>query len=178
MKMGFLSKFIGAIAGDKGIDEMVKQVIDTTKETVTNNAAPKNAPKPQTPAAAPMAAPKSAEEKSGRSWGPTMPQEENQFSFKGTYKEYFSGIFKAEFSDFKVEQSTDPKRDAEFFTFIDASGKTRLFVEVMSRKTNAQRRKTECVKNNIPYLRFYHDYHGWWNTRSYVIDRVRGQLGA
>ena len=36
----------------------------------------------------------------------------------------------------------------------------------------------ECAAAAIPYLRFYHNHDGWWNTRAYVTQRVRGALGG
>ena len=29
----------------------------------------------------------------------------------------------------------------------------------------------------IPYIRFYYDHEGWWNTKSYVIRRTSEALG-
>ncbi len=47
----------------------------------------------------------------------------------------------------------------------------------MSETSSAQRVRKACAAENVPYLRFYIDHDGWWNTRSYVTGRIRAALG-
>lgn len=112
---------------------------------------------------------------SGFSWGPEMPDEENQYNFKGTYKEYFESIFKSEFSEYYIESSDSNNGRVTVFTFWSGSRKA-LVVELLSRKSSVYKLRCECQKADIPYLRYYYDYHGWWNTRAYVIQRTRTAL--
>jgi hypothetical protein len=46
----------------------------------------------------------------------------------------------------------------------------------MSDGTQRYKLRNECRAQGIPYLRFYYDHDGWWNTRSYVTRRIAGQL--
>jgi len=109
----------------------------------------------------------------GRSWGYTMPNEENQFSFQGTYDQYFENIYRSEFSDYQLNKQTDSRTTV--FRF-EKDGKLCLVVELLSKKSSAKKIRRDCQADGIPYLRYYYDYHGWWNTRSYVIDRTRSAL--
>ena len=62
------------------------------------------------------------------------------------------------------------------YTFTDG-GRVVLVVELLSRKSSPVKLRQSCRQQGIPYLRFYYDYEGWWNTRAYVNDRVRKALG-
>lgn len=110
---------------------------------------------------------------SGKSWGPTMPSEENQYSFNGTYEEYFESIFNAEFSQYKTEKKSEGR--SLIYTF-SINSEVCLVVELLSRKSSSQKLRSDCASNGIPYLRFYYDFHGWWNTRSYVADRMKNAI--
>ena len=118
----------------------------------------------------------SAYAESGDSWGPEMPDEPNQYNFPGTYLEYFTDIFKTEFSDYTLEVETDdadrPKTAIEFW---DTFNKV-LVVELMPETSESKRLRNECAAKGIPYLRFYYNHDGWWNTRSYVVRRVKAAL--
>ncbi len=46
----------------------------------------------------------------------------------------------------------------------------------MSESCEAKKFRDDCVRAGTPYLRFYYDHDGWWNTRSYVAGRIRGAL--
>ena len=105
-----------------------------------------------------------------------MPDEENQYNFPGTYLEYFSSIFNKDFAEYSPEYFKEPNWKSEHFTFFDG-GKKALVVELLSRKSNAKRIRALCRQQGIPYLRFYYDYDGWWNTRAYVVGRVNKALG-
>lgn len=112
---------------------------------------------------------------SGFSWGPVMPDEENQYNYNGTYKEYFDDVFRSEFSGYMIESVDANGGRATVFTFWEG-GKKALVVELISRKSSVYKLRSDCKAMGIPYLRFYHDYHGWWNTREYVKQRTHNAL--
>ena len=112
----------------------------------------------------------------GRSWGERMPNEPNQYNYPGSYREYFEDIFSREFEDYRVSRSENPRTDrAVAYTFFDGA-RTALVVELLSRRTDTQVLRRSCERSGIPYLRFYYDYHGWWNARSYVVNRIQDAL--
>ena len=113
---------------------------------------------------------------SGFSWGENMPAEENQYNYPGDYAAYFRSIFQNEFSDFRVEEETMRRGNGRIFTFWQDSRKA-LVVEIKSQNSEARKLRDTCQSEGTPYLRFYHDHHGWWNTRAYVIQRTRQALG-
>ena len=61
------------------------------------------------------------------------------------------------------------------YTFYGAAGKA-LVVEIMPSSSSSKKIRSDCQKTGIPYLRYYYDYDGWWNTRSYVTRRTRDAL--
>ena len=183
--MGIFSKFI---------DELKKQ------------AAPQQPQRPdplsRTAPPRPQPAPQSA--RPGAPYAPThsaaMPQEENQFSYPGAYYEYFAHVFSEEFPRYQIEEevrygscksSSGPVRTrssnggvpraSTAFIFRESNGQTDsrivLVVDVVSEHSSSHVRKDACEAQGIPYLRFYYNHRGWWNTRSYVVDRVRNVLG-
>ncbi|WP_297957900.1 hypothetical protein [uncultured Ruminococcus sp.] len=113
--------------------------------------------------------------KSGFSWGPEMPAEENQFNFNGTYKEYFRDVFMNEFPQYSIVSADSNNGRATVFTF-NLGVKKALVVELLSEKSSAYKLREECKREHIPYLRYYYDHHGWWNTRAYVAERTRKAL--
>lgn len=111
-------------------------------------------------------------------WGDVMPHEENQYSFGGSYVDYFSKIFSEDLPEYQVTHEPTPyKRPGTRFTFT-RGGRVVLYVEVISDKTTAYSFAVKCRNEGIPLLNFYYDHHGWWNVRSYVIGRVRNKLGV
>ncbi len=113
---------------------------------------------------------------SGDSWGPNMPSEENQFNSGLNYKDYFTNIFMSEFSAYRVDKEDPRNRNALIFTFSQGGAK-KLVVEVISDKTSPYKYRNECRAQGIPYIRYYYDHDGWWNTKSYVIRRTSNALG-
>ena len=112
----------------------------------------------------------------GRSWGERMPNEPNQYNYPGSYRDYFEDIFSREFEDYRVRRSENPRTDrAVAYTFFDGA-RTALVVELLSRRTDTQVLRRSCERSGTPYLRFYYDYHGWWNARSYVVNRIQDAL--
>lgn len=114
---------------------------------------------------------------SGFSWGPDMPDEENQYNFNGTYKEYFNDVFRSEFSNYKIESSDAYNGKAVIFTFWEG-GRKALVVEVLSRKSSVYKLRADCKAEGVPYLRYYYDHHGWWNTREYVKQRTHNAIAG
>ena len=130
-------------------------------------------PKAEAPA---YEAPRAAASESGLSWGEEMPAEENQYNYNGTYEQYFTEIFNTEFSDCEVTKEYVRDGRGICYTFTK-DGRKALIVELMSRKSNAQKLRNTARREGVPYLRYYIDYDGWWNTRSYVVGRTRAALG-
>lgn len=110
----------------------------------------------------------------GKSWGRKMPAEENQYSFRGGYEEYFATVFYDAFPGYEIDRAY-PREDAVVFRFL-LEGRPVLVVEIMSERSSAKKLRDDCRAQGIAYLRFYHDHAGWWNTRSYVTERVRRAL--
>ena len=61
------------------------------------------------------------------------------------------------------------------FTFWDGTKKA-LVVELMPQSSSAQKQRKVCAAEGTPYLRYYYDHDGWWNTRSYVVRRTHAAL--
>ena len=111
------------------------------------------------------------------SYGSVMPAEENQFNYSGSYEQYFTHVFEEEFPGYEVRKAAALRSDSTVFTFWQG-GRKALVVEVMSQNSSAKKLRSDCARDGIPYLRFYHNHDGWWNTRSYVTKRVQGALGG
>lgn len=166
--MGFLSKLFG---GDKAAEKVAQDLLNGI-------FGGQNASKPQeTPASAP-AAPAPAQnswEDEGDSQWDRMPAEENQYNFSGHFTQYFEGIFAAELPGYRVEKSViDDRRHV--YTFYNGTAKA-LVVELMPESCSAYKLRNDTKKEGVPYLRFYYDHQGWWNTRSYVTSRLHGAVG-
>ncbi len=113
--------------------------------------------------------------KSGFSWGEEMPAEENQYSFNGSYIAYFDMVFSQEFSQYRITRDTPKKGGGAVYSFWEGE-KQVLVAELMSENSEANRLRSECRARRVPYVRFYYDHDGWWNTRSYVAQRARAAL--
>ena len=111
----------------------------------------------------------------GDSWGEFMPDEPNQYNYPGDYQAYFADIFRTEFADCTVDMSGYETRPATVFTLYK-NGRRALVVELLSKSSSAQKIRRDCRLSGTPYLRFYYNYHGWWNTRSYVVRRCRAAM--
>ena len=111
----------------------------------------------------------------GTWWGPLMPDEENQYNFKGSWKEYFDEIFRSEFPEYELQKETVREGRAVVYTF-QKNGETALVVELMSERSNAQKLRKSLRGTGTPYLRYYYDHEGWWNARAYVVQRTRNAL--
>jgi hypothetical protein len=172
--MSLLSKLLN------GKKPTLDDVVDLFKEKDAPAAKP--AAQPAKPACSPRPEPldqQSLGEETpiGRSWGERMPNEPNQYNFPGSYLEYFQDIFSHEFAAYRVARTRNPLSDKTMvFNFYDGFRPV-LVVEVMSRRADLQKLRRDCARSGIPYLRFYYDYHGWWNARSYVVNRINAALG-
>ncbi len=115
--------------------------------------------------------------RSGYSWGDEMPAEENQYNFGGGFSDYFESVFRSELPEFSFEKSTigDGKR-RYIYTFSDGVSK-KLVVELMPETSSARKLRDDCRKQGVPYLRFYYNHAGWWNTRKYVAERLHKAVG-
>ena len=166
--MSLLSNLLGGKKVEKAAEDLVKGLFGGKKEVSQQSA-----PSAQTSAPAPVSAPEE-EGPSGFSWGPKMPDEENQFNFAGSYTEYFDKVFSEEFPEYDIEKEYG---DQVVFTFIK-DGSAKLVVELLHQSSGAYKRRRDCAKNGIKYLRYYVDHDGWWNTRRYVTERTRSALGG
>ena len=111
----------------------------------------------------------------GVSWGSTMPEEENQFNFLGTYQQYFETVFRENFPEYEVVREDCEKRPATIFTFFKGEDRV-LVVEIISQNSKSQAVRRNCRANGVPYLRYYHNHYGWWNTKTYVVNRTAASL--
>ena len=170
--MGLFSNLFG---GGKDTDAAKRFVNDLLKN-VQNTQSPAQQPSPPPAPSSPAASPRPVNNTpSGFSWGEDMPSEDNQFNFNGSYQQYFENIFLTDFSDYEIRLSLAPYTRMPCYTFIK-NGRTALVVELFSEKSQACTIRNDCRKKLIPYLRYYIDHHGWWNTRQYVISRTKSAL--
>ena len=105
-----------------------------------------------------------------------VPAGDNQYNYRGSYKEYFANIFREEFPSWEVRQSDANNGKVTLFAFYK-DGRQALLVELMSDRSAANKRRRDTQAAGIAYLRFYYDHKGWWNERAYVVTRVRNVLG-
>ena len=172
--MGLFSKFLNGSATAEDAVKAAKGLLGQLGLTQPSPGKPAGQPS-ERPAASEPLNPAPAPSPSGFSWGEEMPAEENQFNFPGSYRSYFENVFREEFADYSVSVETPRNRDAAVFTFAK-DGRKALVVEVMSQTSGARAIRKTCRKSGVPYLRYYHNHHGWWNTRAYVVQRTRGAL--
>ena len=170
--MSLFSKLLGGNNADKSPLDLLKNAAEAVLSEAEKAA--ENAKK--APQAAPQQFRRESPAESGDSWGDVMPAEPNQYNFNGTYVQYFGNVFREEFPAFEVRQ--EPGRDdrSPLFVFYQ-NGVKRLVVELKSERSSAQAIRRQCEATGTPYLRFYYDHDGWWNTRSYVTRRVQAALG-
>ncbi|MCR5322221.1 MAG: hypothetical protein K6E85_02905 [Lachnospiraceae bacterium] len=112
---------------------------------------------------------------SGSSWGDEMPEEENQYNYNGSFTQYFESIFSNEFAAYRTDKENISNGSRVIYTFYSGTGKA-LVVELMPDSCSAYKIREDCRKAGVPYLRFYYNHNGWWNTRSYVTGRIKKAL--
>lgn len=180
--MGFLSKLLN---GDKDAEKTAKDFInnifsDNSTQNNTNSGTYLNG-KPMNNSSSGRDSYESDmddsydETPNHLSYGKKKPTEENQYNYHGNYIEYFESIFNSEFSNYRYEKETVNKTNNTSYTFYLDNDK-KLVVELFSQNSSANTLRRECETNKIPYLRFYYNHKGWWNTKSYVINRMKMYL--
>ncbi len=174
--MGLFSKLFG---GDKDAEKAVR---DLFKGLVNEAQKQENAPKPAAETPAPAAAPSAVHTASAASndpYGEEMPAEPNQYNFNGTYVQYFEGIFQTEFPAYRLTKETPKYSKGTIFTFWNGDAKA-LVVELLPSSSDAKKLRKICRGTGVPYLRYYYDANdiGWWNIRSYVVERTRKALNG
>ena len=185
--MGLLSKFLGKEVGEaleglaKGSGDAAQKVkeglaavaeaLGDKAEAAERKAEPAETVIRDTEDAAREFAP------AGTYWGPVMPQEENQYNFNGSYIAYFEQIFRTEFPEYDIEYHKEKNWHSESFTFR-RGGMKALVVEILPKSSNAKLLRSRCRAEGVPYLRYYHNVEGWWNVRSYVVERTRRALNG
>ena len=110
---------------------------------------------------------------SGFSWGAVMPAEPNQYNYGGPWQEYFGSVFAECFPAYTVTRERTER--GMIYTFL-TGGRKALCVEVMDDRSEANSFRKKCRAEGTPYVRFYHNHDGWWNTKEYVYVRVREAL--
>jgi hypothetical protein len=111
----------------------------------------------------------------GDTWYDHVPAEENQYNYNGPYLEYFEKIFREDFPEYTFERI----ETEEFRRYVYALKKDELIaivVELMTENSSVNRVRKECLKSGTAYVRFYFDHEGWWNTRAYVVDRIKSLM--
>ena len=172
--MGLFKKLLGG-APDISLEKLAKGITDVAEKAVrkvesyaadsASDSGSQNQARPYEPETA----------ASGFSWGKNMPMEENQYNYHGNYVQYFDHIFREDFPGYQAVSQKEPKGSSTIFTVYHA-GRKALVVELKSEKSESNRVRRACQMEGTPYLRFYYDHHGWWNTREYVVTRVRSVL--
>ncbi|MBO4749921.1 MAG: hypothetical protein IJL09_00640 [Lachnospiraceae bacterium] len=178
--MGLFDKLFGSAGNDvlKQIKEAAESVAKEASDAINNvtnqsSSSSSNASKPQTGSAATIQ-PTQADE-SGDSWGPEMPEEENQFNSGKTYQQYFMDVYRETFPEYDLAQEAIRNGSATLITFTKMGSKA-LVVELMPGTSEAQSIRRKCISEGTPYLRFYYNHEGWWNTKSYVVRRTKEAL--
>ena len=179
--MGLFSNLFGS--NGKEIDDAFKQMKNLAGDIIDDGQLNNSKSQPNAaPSAAPVqsygAAPSPAYEvgPSGDSWGPNMPAEENQFNSGLRYQDYFTKVFTEGFPSYQIDKEDVRNGSAMLVTFSQGGSK-KLVVEVISQKSSPYKVRNDCRSQGIAYLRYYYDYDGWWNTKSYVIRRTSKALG-
>ena len=175
--MGLLSKLLG---DNKDGNALLNAIVDKIEDAVTAQQKADAGSVSQPAAAAPSPQPEQAAAPvpcSGPWGGDAPPVEENLFTFSGSYTEYFDRIFRAEFPEYEITQETLRDGRAAVFTFTQ-NGRTALKVELLGQSSAAVKLRRDCAASGTPYLRYYYDHRGWWNTRSYVTERTRRALNG
>ena len=174
--MGLFSKFFQSANDAEKAEKMMRDLFGGAKNNNNNQNVQQQPVRQRQSAPAPVPQQRPASNApSGFSWGEDMPDEENQYNFNGTYKQYFDSIFLTEFREYQIMCDTAKYTGMPVYTFVK-NGRRALVVELMKSSSNARKLRNDCKKSGIPYLRYYIDYDGWWNTKKYVITRTRNAL--
>lgn len=153
----------------------VKKEVEKLASEVINGDKPAENPEETKPCESSCAQPQQEEWGEGDTWYDHIPAEECQYNSGTTYLEYFEKIFREDFPEYDITREDAEPFRRYVYTFAK-EGAVKLVVELMSERSSVRKTRNECLKSGIPYLRFYFDHSGWWNTRSYVKDRIRAAL--
>ena len=107
-----------------------------------------------------------------------IPAEECQYNFSGSFEQYFEHVFAEDFPGYRVEKAYVNKPDYKkrvAYSFYNGASKV-LVIELMPESSEAKKFREDTKKAGISYLRFYYDHEGWWNTRTYVKQRIQAVL--
>ena len=171
--MSLFSKLFG---GDKEAEETAKSLLKSIFGN-QNESKPETKPEyedePEAASVNNASDDSDYEAPSGFSWGDKMPAEENQYNFNGTFKQYFENIFSTEFAAYRYEKAENYGRVA--YTLYGAAGKA-IVVELMPGKSESKKLRKQCEAEGTPYVRFYYNHEGWWNTKEYVIQRMKEKI--
>lgn len=169
--MGILDKLFGAI---KNVAEQAKSEIETAANAL-ENAAGKLEDAVEDECIGLDEAMQQSDQGEGGYWD-SIPTRENQYNSGLGYREYFEQIFRENFTEYELSFEEAANRPATIVTFTKVGAKA-LVVELMSEKSSAKMLRWRCENEGVPYLRFYYDHWGWWNEKSYVIERTTKALG-
>ena len=176
--MGLFDKLFGSSGSDvlnkikdaaESVAKEASNVIKDATESVSNASQASSTNQASSPAL------QSSEGEFGCSWGDVMPAEENQFNYSGSYDQYFYDVYVRNFPMYRLTTEKVRKGHGTTITFWNGTQRA-LVVDLMSQKSTSQVVQKECAKENVPYLRFYYNHPGWWNTKTYVINRTRNAL--
>ncbi|MBO4229474.1 MAG: hypothetical protein J5938_03885 [Clostridia bacterium] len=176
--MGFLSKLLGGNAseGKKAVESFLQGLMDGVGKQDSNaSAGAQTAGKPEEDKT--VFSSSVSDSPCGDSWGERMPDEPNQFNSGLSYPDYFEKIFREEFPSFECTKEFQ-KGGKRVVFFLRSAGKTALVAEILPQSSASKKLRENCHAQGTPYLRFYYDHEGWWNTRSYVVRRVREAMAS
>ena len=158
------------------LKSLQKLVEAEANSTPGSRPAPQPAPQytPQQSAPAPQQQP--PEQWDGTPYSEYMPPVPNQFNYGGPYWEYFEEIFRTELPALSFTKETAPYGKRLIYTFSGPAGRA-LVVELMSESCDSRKIRNDCQASGTPYLRFYYDHERWWNTRTYVAERLHKAVG-
>lgn len=140
-----------------------------------NTASNSSAARPAQGIVIPSSEPAAPKPDYGCSWGPEMPDEENQYNFSGSYDQYFYAVYAQAFPEYRLTSESIRQGRATLINFWQGERKV-LVVELMSDTSSANRIRESCRREHVAYLRFYYNHPGWWNTKAYVIARTGDAL--
>ena len=179
--MGLFSKLFGS--DGKDIDDALGKMKNLAEDIIDDGQINSQQNKPSTPVEGAQSLNAQRYEPSdepdgpsGDSWGPKMPDEPNQYNSGLSYQDYFSQVFAEAFPSYQIRKEPLKSGNGTVFTFYQGGSK-KMVVEVLSTSASVYKLREDCRKQQIPYRRFYYNYDGWWNTRSYVIRRVKEAMG-
>ena len=154
--MGLLDKLFGGNSSE--LIDKFKDFVETGSKEETNESTSVDSP-------------------FGISWGERMPQEENQYNSGKSYDQYFYDILTENFPTYRITcEKIFKYNEGAKITFYNGEIKE-LVIELQSENDSDIMIHRRCELEGIPYLRFYYDHKGWWNTKKYVLNRTRNALG-